>query len=338
MKLLSIYGWVMEMSKEEKKISKEEKKVNVLEELPGVGAATAEKLREVGYSDLISLAVASPGEITNACGVSESVARKIINAARNKAGIDFESGVDLLKRAEKIARITTGSKELDKLLGGGLETGTITEMYAQYASGKSQIGFQLAVNAQLPKEKGGLNGGVVFIDTESTFRVQRIKQIAEAAGLDPMKILKNIKIVRAFNVDHQMLLVEKVEGLIKEGFPVKLIIVDSLMSLYRSEYSGRGMLADRQQKLNKHIHFLQKLADMYNIAVYVTNQVMAKPDVFFGDPTVPIGGNIVAHGMNPRVYLRKGKKGTRVAKLVDSSYLPESECCFKITEKGIEDV
>lgn len=335
MKLLNIYGWVMEMSKEEKKISKE---VTVLEELPGVGAATAEKLREVGYTDLISLAVASPREITNACGVSEAVARKIINAARDKAGIDFESGIDLLKRAEKIERITTGSKELDRLLGGGLETGTITEMYAQYASGKSQIGFQLIVNTQLPKEKGGLNGAAVFIDTESTFRVQRIKQIAEAAGLDPLKILKNIKVVRAFNTDHQMLLAEKIEELIKEGFPVKLIVVDSLMSLYRSEYSGRGMLADRQQKLNKHIHFLQKLADMYNIAVYVTNQVMAKPDVFFGDPTVPIGGNIVAHGMNPRVYLRKGKKGTRVAKLVDSSYLPEAECCFRITEKGIEDV
>lgn len=338
MKLLNIYGWVMEMSKEEKKISKEEKKVDGIEELPGVGAATAEKLKEVGYDNLMSLAVASPNDLTNACGVSESVARKIITAARKKAGVDFESGADLLKRAERIERITTGSKELDKLLGGGLETGAITEMYAPYASGKSQIGFQLAVNVQLPKEKGGLNGSVVFIDTESTFRVQRIKQIAEAAGWDPMKILKNIKIVRAFNSDHQMLLAEKVEELIKDGFPVRLLIMDSLMSLFRSEYSGRGMLADRQQKLNKHIHVLQRLADMYNIAVYVTNQVMSRPDVFFGDPTVPIGGNIVAHGMNPRVYLRKGKKGTRVAKLVDSSYLPESECCFRITEKGIEDV
>ena len=319
----------------EKKIEEEVK----LEDLPGIGAATAEKLREYGFEDLISVAVASPGELTTIAGLTEANARKVINAARTKLDMGFESGEELLKRAEKVERITTGSKELDKLLGGGLETGTITEMYAPFASGKSQIGFQLVVNTQLPKEKGGLNGVVVFIDTESTFRVERIKQIAEAAGLDPMKVLRNIRVVRAFNSDHQMLLTEKVDDLInKDKLNVRLLIVDSLMSLFRSEYSGRGQLADRQQKLNKHIHMLQKLADKYNLAVYVTNQVMSRPDVFFGDPTAPIGGHIVGHGMNPRVYLRKGKKGTRVAKMIDSSYLPEAECCFMITENGIKDV
>lgn len=320
---------------EEKKIEEEVK----LEDLPGIGAATAEKLREYGFEDLISVAVASPGELTSVAGLTEANARKVINAARTKLDMGFESGEELLRRAEKVERITTGSKELDKLLGGGLETGTITEMYAPFASGKSQIGFQLVINTQLPKERGGLNGTVVFIDTESTFRVERIKQLAAAAGEDPMTILKNIRVVRAFNSDHQMLLTEKVEDLIKkEKLNVRLLIVDSLMSLFRSEFSGRGQLSDRQQKLNKHIHMLQKLADKYNIAVYVTNQVMARPDVFFGDPTAPIGGHIVGHGMNPRVYLRKGKKGTRVAKLIDSSYLPEMECCFIITEEGIKDV
>ena len=202
----------------------------------------------------------------------------------------------------------------------------------------SQVGFQIAVNVQLPKERGGLDGGVVFLDTESTFRVHRIKQLAEAAGLNFEEALKRIKVARCLNSDHQMLLAEKVEELIKEGFPVRLVIVDSLMSLFRSEFTGRGELATRQQKLNKHIHKLQKLADTYNIAVYVTNQVMAKPDTFFGDPTEPIGGHIVGHGMNPRVYLRKGKKGARVAKLVDSSYLPSSEVIFNITEEGIRDI
>lgn len=317
----------------------EKKKEFKVEDLPGVGSATAEKLKEAGYDNLMSIAVSSPGEMIEIAGVTESTAKRIINVARNKLNMGFETGEDLLKRAEKIERIHTGSKLLNDLLGGGVETGAITEMYAPYASGKSQIGFQLAVNVQLPKEKGGLNGIAVIIDTESTFRAQRIKQLAEAAGLDSMKTLRNIKIVRAFNSDHQMLVAEKVEDLIKrDKLPVKLLVVDSLMSLFRSEYPGRGQLADRQHKLNTHIHALQKLADMYNIAIYVTNQVMAKPDTFFGDPTEPIGGHIVAHGMNPRVYLRKGKKGTRVAKLVDSSYLPESECAFKITEKGIEDV
>ena len=307
-------------------------------DLPGVGAATAEKLKEAGYDDLLSIAVASPGELVDVASIGESVAKKIIITAREKLEMGFESGDELLKRAEKIERITTGSKELDNLLGGGLETGSITEMYGSYASGKSQVAHQLAVNVQLPKEKGGLNGAVVFIDTESTFRVMRIKQIAEALGLDFNKVLKNIKVARAFNSSHQMLLAEKVGDLIKDGLPIKLLVIDSLMSFFRAEYIGRGTLANRQQQLNKHIHTLQRLADMYNIVVYVTNQVMAKPDVFFGDPTEPIGGHILAHGMNPRIYLRKGKKGTRVAKLVDSSYLPESEITFIITPEGIRDV
>ena len=319
----------------EKKVEKVEFSI---EELPGVGAATAEKLRDAGFSDLLSIAVASAGEIVEIAGVGEAVARKIINVARKKLDMGFETGEELLKRAEKIERITTGSKELDKLLGGGVETGSITEMYGAFASGKSQVGFQLAVNVQLPKEKGGLDGGVVFLDTESTFRVHRLKQLAEAAGLNFEEVLKRIKVARCMNSDHQMLLVEKVEEIIKEGFPVRLVIVDSLMSLFRSEFTGRGELATRQQKLNKHIHKLQKLADTYNIAVYVTNQVMSKPDTFFGDPTEPIGGHIVGHGMNPRVYLRKGKKGARVAKLVDSSYLPSSEVIFNITEEGIRDI
>lgn len=318
---------------------KQEKKEFTIENLPGVGAATAEKLKDAGYNDLLSIAVASPGQITESAGVGESTARKIINTARNELDMGFESGEELLKKAEKVERIDTGSKELNVLLGGGVETGSITEMYGAFASGKSQIAHQLAVRAQLPKDKGGLNGSVVFIDTESTFRAQRIKQIAEAIGLDSNKVLSKIKVARAFNSDHQMLLAEKVGELIaKENEPVKLLIVDSMMALFRSEYIGRGTLSARQQKLNKHIHALQRIADMYNVAIYVTNQVMAKPDTFFGDPTAPIGGHILAHGMNPRVYLRKGKKGTRVAKLVDSSYLPETECIFKITEEGIVDV
>ncbi len=321
----------------EKAAQKKEKTEFGVKDLPGVGAATAEKLKEAGYDNLMSIAVASPGELTE-FSIGEIVARKIINAARNKLSMGFESGEELLKKAERIERIHTGSKELNNLLGGGVETGTVTEMYGPYASGKSALAHYLAISVQLPKEQGGLDGSVMFIDTESTFRVQRIKQITEHMGLDFKDVLKNIHTARAFNSDHQMLLAEKVSDYIKDGMNVKLVIIDSLMSLFRSDFSGRGQLANRQQKLNKHIHMLQKLADQYNIAIYVTNQVMAKPDMFFGDPTEPIGGHVLAHGMNPRVYLRKGKKRVRVAKLVDSSYLPESECMFKITEKGIEDV
>ncbi|MBS3108751.1 DNA repair and recombination protein RadA [Candidatus Woesearchaeota archaeon] len=316
---------------------KKEKEFGV-KDLPGVGAATAEKLKEAGYDSLLSVAVATPREIVQASGVGETVARKIINTARDKMEMGFESGDELLKKRENIERISTGSKAVDALLGGGVETNTITEMYGAFGSGKSAIAHVLAVNSILPREQGGINGMTIWIDTESTCRPERIKQIAETRGLNAEDVLKNIKIGRAFNSDHQMLMVDKIEEMIKNGNNIKLVIVDSLMNHFRSEFSGRGMLADRQQKLNKHIHDLSRLANSYGIAIYITNQVMAKPDVFFGDPTEAVGGHIVAHGTGIRIYLRRGKKGTRVAKVMDSPCMPEAECVFQITEKGIEDV
>ena len=309
-----------------------------IKDLPGVGAATAEKLKEAGFDTLMGIAVASPGELTEAAGVGESVARKIIHTARKKLDMGFESGEDLLKKRENVIKLTTGSKAFDDLVGGGFETGAITECYGQYGVGKSALAHQLAVNVQLPVEQGGANGMAVWVDSEGTLRPERIKQIAEARGLNVEEVLKNFRGVRAFNSDHQMLLAEKIEDLIKEGLPIKLVIIDSLMSHFRSEFIGRGTLANRQQKLNKHMHVLLKLAHTYNIAVYVTNQVMAKPDTFFGDPTEAIGGHILAHASTVRIYLRRGKKGTRVAKLVDSPCMPDGECCFIVTPEGIKDV
>jgi len=314
------------------------KKEFTIEDLPGVGAATATKLQETGYIDLMSVAVSSPGELIDAVGVSESTARKMIQFARNSLEMGFESGIDVLKKRAFVHKITTGSKALDKLLGGGIETGAITETYGTYGSSKTQIAHQLAVTIQLPKEKGGTEGMAVYIDTENTFRPERIQQMAKAQGLDPEQALKNIRVARAYNSDHQILLVEKVEDLIKKyNLNVKLVVVDSLTAHFRAEFIGRGTLAERQQKINKHMHTLMKLSDTYNLAVYVTNQVMAKPDMFFGDPTEAIGGHIVGHNSTFRIYLRKGKKGTRVAKLVDSPYLPEGECAFVVTEQGIKD-
>jgi len=315
------------------------KKEMDIEDLPGVGAATAEKLREAGYHNLMAIAVASPGELTETTGMSEASARKVINAARNNLDMGFVSGEELLKKRETIMRVSTGAKAVDALTGGGFESGGITECFGAYGSGKSAMAHQLAINALDIDENGDPQSYSIWIDTETTFRPERIKQICEQHGLDAAKVLKHIKVVRAFNSDHQMMCAEKVEDLItKETLPVKLLIVDSLMAHFRSEFVGRGTLADRQQKINKHMHVLLKLADTYNICVYVTNQVMSKPDTFFGDPTEAVGGHIVAHASTTRLYFRRGKKGTRVAKLVDSPYLPEGEAIFQITEKGIEDV
>lgn len=319
---------------------KVEKKITTIADLPGIGPATIEKLEAAGFADLMSVAVATPGEIIGATEMSEATAKKVIAIARANLEMDFTSGDEMMRRREQMIKITTGSKELDKLMGGGFETSAITEAYGQYGSGKSQIAHTLAVHAQLPVEKGGANGSVVFIDTEGTFRPERIVQIAKGNGLDPEATLKNIKVARAFNSDHQMLLAEKVEDLIKkQGMNVKLLIVDSLTAHFRAEFVGRGTLADRQQRINKHMHVLMKLAERYNFAVYVTNQVMVKPDMFFGDPTEAVGGHVVAHNSTYRVYLRRGKKGSRVAKMIDAPNLAESEAVFQIDEsRGVMDV
>ncbi len=309
-----------------------------LTDLPGIGPAVSAKLESAGVFDLMSLAVMSPTSLGDTAGISSAVARKAIQAARDMLDLGFTDGIEFSKKRENVTYITTGSKSLNDLLGGkGVESRSITEAFGAYGSGKTQLGLTLAVNAQLPIEKGGASGKAVFIDTEGTFRPARIKQIAEGLGANPEKVLKNIFVARAFNSDHQILLLEKVGEMIKKGEPIKLVIVDSLTAHFRAEFSGRGQLADRQQKLNRYLHDLMKLAETHNLAVYVTNQVMSNPAQMFGDPTTAIGGNIVGHASTYRMYLRRGKKGSRVSKLIDSPNLPDSECVFWVTDKGIVD-
>jgi DNA repair protein RadA len=200
----------------------------------------------------------------------------------------------------------------------------------------TQLGHQLAVNATLPEDQGGLDGETVWIDTESTFRPERIVQMSVDKDLDPEAVLQKIHVARAFNSHHQMLLVDKANDLVQTE-PVRLFVVDSMTSHFRAEYVGRGVLAERQQLLNRHIHDLMRFGDINNAAIFVTNQVMAKPDAFFGDPTRPIGGHVVAHASTFRVYLRKSKGERRIARLIDSPSLPEAEAIFTITEPGIRD-
>ncbi|VVB58692.1 DNA repair and recombination protein RadA [Candidatus Anstonella stagnisolia] len=311
------------------------KKVTELEDLPGVGDVTAEKLRKAGY-DIEKIAASSPHELDEIVEIGVETAKKTIAAARDALEMGYETADKVLERRKEIGRITTGSKELDALIGGGVETMSITECYGKFSSGKSQIGFQLCVNVQKPKEEGGLGGSVLFIDSESTFRPERIKQLAEVAGMDADTVLKNIHVARAANSDHQIILVDKADEMVKQH-NIKLIVVDSLTSHFRADYIGRGALGDRQQKLNKHIHALQKLADSRNLAVYITNQVMDNPGIMFGDPTTPIGGHVLAHAATYRLYLRKGKEEKRIARLVDSPNMPEGECVFKVSPKGVGD-
>lgn len=307
-------------------------------DLPGIGPAAVAKLEAAGIYDLMSLAVLPIATLSEEAGVSDAVARKAIQAARTLMKLDFVDGMEFAKKRADVSYITTGSKNLDELLGGrGIESKAITEAFGAFGSGKTQLGLALAVNVQLPVEKGGAGGKAVYIDTEGTFRPIRIKQMAEGIGANPEMVLKNILVARAFNSDHQILLLEKVADLIKNGEPIKLVVVDSLTAHFRAEYSGRGQLADRQQKLNRYMHNLMKLAETNNLAIYVTNQVMANPAQLFGDPTSPIGGNIVGHASTFRMYLRRAKQGSRVAKLIDSPNLPDGECIYFVTEEGIKD-
>ncbi len=309
-----------------------------LTDLPGIGPAVAAKLEAAGIYDLMSLAVTSTATLADKAGVGEAVARKAIQAARKMLDLGFVDGMEFAKKRENILNITTGSLNLNNLLGGkGVETKSLTEAYGAFGSGKTQLGLTLAVRVQLPVENGGANGKCVFIDTEGTFRPSRIKQIAEGMGANPEKVLKNIFVARAFNSDHQILLLDKISEMITNGEPIKLLVIDSLTAHFRAEFTGRGELADRQHKLNKYLHSLISLAEKYNLAVYVTNQVMANPAMMFGDPTTAVGGNIVGHASTYRMYLRRGKQGSRVAKLIDSPNLPENECVFYVTEKGIID-
>ncbi|WP_135827538.1 DNA repair and recombination protein RadA [Halorussus halobius] len=336
-----------------------------LEELPGVGPATAEKLQDAGFDSYEGLAVASPGELSNTADVGDSTAADIVQAAREAADVGgFETGATVLERREKIGKLEWKIDEVDDLLGGGVETQSITEVYGEFGAGKSQVTHQLAVNVQLPREHGGLAGSAMFIDSEDTFRPERIDDMVRGlpdeaiqAAMDERDIegspgddeamealvedfLDRIHVAKAFNSNHQMLLAEKAEELANETqddeYPIRLLCVDSLTAHFRAEYVGRGELAERQQKLNKHLHDLDKVGNLHNTAVVVTNQVASNPDSFFGDPTQPIGGNILGHKSTFRIYLRKSKGDKRIVRLVDAPNLADGEAVMRVENDGLK--
>jgi len=307
-----------------------------IREIPGVNPAMAEKLEAAGYVTAWTLVVAKPEEVSEKTGIPVVTVQKIIENARRMLGIRFKTAREVKQERLNIGKITTGSKALDELLGGGIETKTITEFYGEYGSGKTQICHQLSVNVQLPPERGGLSGRAVYIDTEGTFRWERIEAMARALGLNPDVAMDNIYYIRAYNSDHQMSIVEELFSFVPKN-NVKLVVIDSVTSHFRAEYPGREHLAERQQKLNAHLHQLLRLAEAYNIAVVVTNQVMARPDVFYGDPTVAVGGHVLAHVPGVRVHLKKARGNKRIARVVDAPHLPEGEAVFAITEEGIKD-
>ncbi len=312
-----------------------------LDSLDGVGPVTTKKLTDAGIHNIMDLIIRGPVDVADVTGMDKETAEKIVTKARQvlvEQGLitkDFVTATEIYKRRQDIGKISTATQCLDQLLDGGVETQALTEVYGEFGSGKTQFCHTLCVMVQKPKEEGGLGGGVLYIDTENTFRPERIVSMAKAKGMDPEKILDNIIVARAYNSAHQTLILEEAGPIIQEH-NVKLIVADSAVGLFRSEYLGRGTLSERQQRLNRFVHLLVRTAETYNCAAVATNQVMASPDVFFGDPTRPIGGNVVAHTSTYRIYFKKsGKK--RIARMVDSPHHPEEEVIFTVTEAGVAD-
>lgn len=325
-----------------------------LQTIDGVGKDKANVLRKAGKFSIMAVAVSSPKELALCDGISEEAAVKIIASAREMADVgEFITSEELRERRKNLRKLTTSSNNLDSLFDtsddviarqankgatlGGLPTETITEFYGEFSSGKTQICLQLSVNATMPLDKGGLDGHVIWVDTEGTYRPNRIEDMAEAHGLDKTEVLKKIHQAKAYNSSHQILMIETKAQELAEKYPIKLVVVDSLTAHFRSEYIGRGNLGERQQMLNKHMHDLLRFAELNHAVVAVTNQVMANPAQMFGDPTRPVGGHIVGHTSTYRIYLRKGKGGTRVAKMIDSPEHPESESLIRLEKEGIRD-
>ena len=313
-----------------------------LETLEGVGPATKQKLMDSGIYTILDLASRGPSEIANLANVDLSKAIVLANKARKKlmelgrVQKEFITASELYKKRQAIDRISTGSKSLDDLLGGGIETQAVTEFYGEFGTGKTQICHSLCIFVQMTKELGGLEAGAIYIDTEGTFRPERIFGISQTRGFNSEDILQKIIVAKAYNSAHQEIIINETGKFIeKEG--IKLIIVDSAVAHFRAEFLGRGTLSDRQQRLNRFMHQLVRTAEIYNVAVVATNQVHSSPDQFFGDPTKPTGGHVVAHTSTYRIYLRKAGKN-RIARMVDSPYHEDREVAIVLNEKGVDDL
>ena len=303
-------------------------------ELEGVSSTTMAKLRKAGLSTYEAIAVTPSREIEELTGMGADTAQKVSQLARVKVDLGFIPATQVLEKRMRMLRCNTGSPDLNRILGGGIETDAITELIGEFGSGKTQICFTLSVLAQMPIDQGGFASKVCVIDTEGTFIPERIKQIAEARGLDSNQILQNVLVARAYNSEHQTILIKNLPQIVQEH-KAKLVIVDSMIGHFRGEFIGRGTLSDRQQKIGSCLAALLRVAEAFSLAVVLTNQVQAKPDTSYGDPNKPTGGHVMAHACTHRIFLRKGKENTRIAHVIDSPYLPEEKARFAVDAAGV---
>ncbi|CAI0465739.1 unnamed protein product, partial [Linum tenue] len=325
---------------EREEIDDEEELFEAIDKLisQGINSGDVKKLQDAGIYTCNGLMMHTKKHLTGIKGLSEAKVDKICEAAEKIVNFGYMTGSDALLKRKAVIRITTGSQALDELLGGGVETSCITEAFGEFRSGKTQLAHTLCVSTQLPTNMNGGNGKVAYIDTEGTFRPDRIVPIAERFGMDPGAVLDNIIYARAYTYEHQYNLLLGLAAKMSEE-PFRLLVVDSVIALFRVDFTGRGELADRQQKLAQMLSRMTKIAEEFNVAVYMTNQVIADPGggVFISDPKKPAGGHVLAHAATIRLMFRKGKGEQRVCKVFDAPNLPEAEAVFQITPGGIAD-
>lgn len=313
--------------------------IKLLEDLPN---ELASQLLNAGFGSLKDIVIDGPNALSTRSGISKDDSLFIYNQAISfleSIGIvekRFVRATALYDRRKKISKISTGSKNFDNLLGGGIEANAITEVYGEFGTGKTQLCHTVCVTVQLDQNHGGLNGGALYIDTENTFRPERIAAISSLRNQDPSVVLDNIIVAKAFSSSHLELILSESSKII-DSHNIKLIILDSAIALYRSEFLGLSSLAIRQQRLNKLIHTLMRIAQTHQIVVLVTNQVQSTPDTGFGNISFKAaGGNVFAHSSTYRVFLRKSNRN-RIARMVDSPNHPESEIIFTVDESGVID-
>jgi len=314
-----------------------------LSEIKGLGDAKIGKLKEIGVTTVEGLTYVTRRQLKE-IGIKEE-ARKLQEQALEITGFQmFRKASEILQDRREIKFLTTGSTALNGLFGGGYETQSISEMVGEFGSGKTQLAYTACVTVQLPQSQGGLdsvdclNPGALIVDTEKTFRPVRISQIAKAHGIDPARALERIIVSTPLNSDQQEDFVAREAAKIIRDNNIRALVVDSLIAHFRNEYLGRENLSERQQRINQHLSNIAHLARTFNLAAIVTNQAIATPDNFFSHVKwIPAGGNIVAHASTLRIGLRKGPDTIRIARLLDSSWLPVGEATFEITESGVTD-
>ncbi|OLL26693.1 DNA repair protein rhp51 [Neolecta irregularis DAH-3] len=299
----------------------------------GITSGDIRKIMEAGYNTVEAIAYTPKRQLLTIKGISEAKADRILAEASKMVPMGFTTATEFHLRRSELISLTTGSKQLDTLLQGGIETGSITEVFGEFRTVKG-------INEKLPIDMGGGEGKCLYIDTEGTFRPVRLLAVAERYGLNGEEVLDNVAYARAYNADHQLSLLNQAASMMAES-RFSLLVIDSATSLYRTDFAGRGELSARQTHLAKFLRLLQRLADEFGIAVLITNQVVAQVDgsagMFNPDPKKPIGGNILAHASTTRLSFKKGRGEQRICKIYDSPCLPESEAIFAINKDGIGD-